>query len=442
MSSFPRRRESGSEFTGWVSNREALMTRVLCSATIILTLFFISSTTYAQQQAVSLDSALRQVDRNNPLLQQWGTRARAREAAAEGSTAWMPPMVGGGVFMMPYPGQDPMPDQRGSLMLSAEQDIPNPVKQRATRAYFNSRASLEEANRAVQYNQLRAEVKQSYYSWLVLEKKMAVLEENQRIMEFMLKLAKIRYPYSQGNLGSIYMAEARLHEVENMQLMTATQIRQQNIQLNTLMNLPRQQQYSIDTSLSLPEPIVLEQVDTAYLSSRRSDIGLANRTIASMRLDVERERLQRLPDFRIRFDHMTPLGGMMPQQFTLMGMVSIPIAPWSSRMYRSGTRAMNLDIQAMEQEREGMLIEAEGMARAMAVELNSMRQQVENYRLKIIPALHKNYDATMLAYEQNTSELPMVIDAWEALNMAQMEYLNKLQSLYEMAVEYERIIEE
>jgi outer membrane protein TolC len=419
-----------------------LLPTFVYSISFTLLLFFISTNTYAQQQAVSLDSVLRQVDRNNPLLQQWGTRAKAREATAEGSTAWMPPMVGGGVFMMPYPGQEAMPDQRGSIMLSAEQDIPNPVKQRATRAYFNSRASLEEANRAVQYNQLRAEVKQSYYTWLVLEKKLAVLEENQRIMEFMLKLAKIRYPYSQGNLGSIYMAEARLHEVENMQLMTATEIRQQNIQLNTLMNLPRQQQYSIDTNLSLPAPIVVELVDTGFLSSRRSDIGLANRTIASMRLDVEREKLQRLPDFRIRFDHMTPLSGMMPQQFTLMGMVSIPIAPWSSRMYRSGTRAMNLDIQSMEQEREGMLIEAEGMARAMALELNSMRQQVENYRLKIIPALRKNYDATMLAYEQNTTELPMVIDAWEALNMAQMEYLNKLQSLYEMAVEYERIIEE
>ncbi|MBW3545497.1 MAG: TolC family protein [Bacteroidetes bacterium] len=406
-----------------------------------LLLLLVSSLAAAQQQPLSLDSILQQVKERNPMLQQYSTRARAREAEAEGATAWMPPMVGGGVFMLPYPGQMAEAGDKGSVMVSAEQDIPNPARQRANRAYFNSRAALEEASRAMQYNQLRAEVKNAYYSWLVLEKQMAVLKENERIMQFLLKLARVRYPYSQGNLGSIYLAEARLHEVENMQLMTSSQIKQQNILLNTFMNLPRQQEFRIDTSTVLPAAILLEQVDTSYLRSRRSDIGLMNSTIASMQLDVARERLQRKPEFRIRFDHMSPLGGMMPSQFTLMGMVSIPIAPWSSRMYRAGTRAMNLEIQAMQEEREGMLNEAEGMARSMAIELNSMRQQTENYRLKIIPALRKNYDATLLSYEENTTELPLVIDAWEALNMAQMEYLNKLQSLYQMAVAYEREVE-
>lgn len=411
----------------------------------LLTLLFMGIGANAQQ-VVSLDSVLRQVDRNNPMLLQYNTLAKARKAEAEGSTAWMPPMVGAGVFMLPYPGQGMGSNEgptggEGSLMLSVEQAIPNPVKQRAKRAYFDSRASIEEANRAVQYNQLRAEVKQAYYSWQVLEKKIAVLQENERIMDFLLKLAKVRYPYSQGKLGSIYMAEARLHEVENMQLMTRSEIAQQRVKLNILMNLPKHQEYNIDTTTTLPEPMLLNLIDTSFLTSRRSDVGLINRNIQSMRLNVAQEGLERKPDFGIRFDHMTPFSGMMPHQFTLMGMVSIPIAPWSSRMYRSNIRAMNLEIQAMEQEREAMLNEAEGMARTMAIEFNSMRQQVGNYRTKIIPALKKNYDATLLSYEQNTTELPMVIDAWEALVMAQMEHLNKLQSLYVMAVAYEREIE-
>lgn len=411
---------------------------------LLASLFFLAGVAQAQQptQTLSLDSILQQVERNNPMLQQYSTRASAREAAAEGATAWMAPMVGAGVFMMPYPGQETMPDQRGSLMLSAEQAIPNPVKQRAKQAYFNSRAAIEEASRAVQYNQLRAEVKLAYYNWLVLERQMAVLQESERIMEFLLKLAKVRYPYSQGSLGSIYMAEARQHEVENMQLMTQSEIAQQRVKLNILMNLPKEQLYLIDTTTAIPEPIEITRLDTSFLASRRTDVGLIDRSIASMQLDVARERLERKPDFRLRFDHMTPLSGTMPQQFTLMGMVSIPIAPWSSRMYRANTKAMELEIRAMEEERQGVLNEAEGMARTMAIELNSMRQQVENYRSKIIPALRKNYDTTLLSYEQNTAELARVIDAWEALNMAQIEYLSKLQSLYQMAVAYEREIEQ
>lgn len=395
----------------------------------------------AQQHTINLDSVLQRVSDNNPMLQQYNYRTKAMNAYAEGAKSWMAPMVGGGVFMAPYPGAKVMDERdKGSFMISAEQDIPNPVKLRAKEKYMQSRAGVEQAAKDVTYNQLRAQAKTAYYNWVVLEKQLAVLKDNERIMEYMLKLARIRYPYSQGKLGGVYKAEARLHEVKNMQVMTATQIEQQNVQLNILMNLPKEQKYKIDTAVAVPVPDQLT-VDTTYLSSARSDIRQVDRTIQSMQLNVEMEKKERLPDFGIRFDHMYPRDNMMPQQFTAMGMVSIPIAPWSSKMYKANTKAMNLEIQAMQREREAMLNEAEGMARTMALELNTMRVQVENYNNRILPALKKNYDVTLLAYEQNSEELPLVIDAWEALNMAQMEYLKLLQSLYQMTVSYEKEIE-
>ncbi|PRY09675.1 outer membrane protein TolC [Pontibacter ummariensis] len=412
------------------------------AAGLLLMLFNVTaSQAQAPQQPVALDSVLQTIRSNNPMLQQYDLLAKAQEAYAEGATGWMAPMVGAGVFMLPYPGQNVERDEKeGSYMLSAEQAIPNPAKQRAKQAYYDSRAAIELAKAEATFNELRAEAKTAYYNWVVLEKKLDVLQDSERIMEYMLKLARIRYPYSQGKLGSIYKAEARLHEVENMQLMTRNEIIQKNVALNTLMNLPKEQTFRIDTLISIPEAVVLA-ADTAYLTETRSDILQLDRTIESMRLGVEQERLERKPDFRLRFDHMTPRNNMMPDQFTAMGMVTIPIAPWSSKMYKANVKAMNLEIEAMQRERENILNEAQGMVRNMALELNAKREQVENYRTKIIPALKKNYDVTMLAYEQNSAELPEVIDAWEALNMASMEYLDNLQELYLLAVAYEKELE-
>lgn len=400
-----------------------------------------ASASAQQQQTVTIDSVLQRISKNNPMLQVYDARSKAMDAYAEGANSWMAPMVGAGVFMAPYPGQEIMePGDKGMLMLSAEQDVPNPAKLRAKEKYLKSRAAIENAGRAVTFNELRAQAKTAYYNWVVLEKKMSVLKENERIMEYMLKLARIRYPYSQGKLGGIYEAEARIGEVENMQLMTASQIAQQNVQLNMLMNLPKELRFNVDTLVAIPGPVMLA-ADTTFLSEARSDVRQLDRTIASMQLNVEMERMERKPDFRIRFEHMYPRDNMMPQQFTAMGMVSIPIAPWSSKMYKANTKAMNLEIEGMRREREAILNEAQGMVRNMALELNTMHEQTENYQKKIIPALKKNYDVTMLAYEQNTAQLPEVIDAWEALNMAQMEYLNRLQELYLMAVNYEKEIE-
>jgi outer membrane protein TolC len=132
---------------------------------------------------------------------------------------------------------------------------------------------------------------------------------------------------------------------------------------------------------------------------------------------------------------------MMPQQFTAMGMISIPIAPWSSRMYKANSKAMQLEIAGMQKGRESILNEARGMVTSMALEWQTKRKQVQNYETKIIPALRRNYETTLLGYEQNTSQLPLVTDAWEALNMAQLEYLNNLEQLYLIGVKYEKELE-
>lgn len=137
---------------------------------------------------------------------------------------------------------------------------------------------------------------------------------------------------------------------------------------------------------------------------------------------------------------MQPIGNM-PTQFSAMAMVSIPIAPWSSKMYKAEVRGMQYEIEAMKKGREAILTETRGMLAGMANQIIRMEQQLGNYETKIIPALRKNYQTLMLAYEENREQLPIVIDGWEALNMAQMEYLEKMEAYYTMIVSYEKELE-
>ena len=394
----------------------------------------------AQYRVLSLDSVLHFIHHNNLMLQEHDLQTEAIKTYAEGAKSWMPPMVGAGVFMYPFPGQMIMEDRdKGMIMTAAQQEIPNPAKLKAKQKYMQSQAAIEEEGHEVMANQFRAQAKTAYYQWVVLEKKKSVLRESQRIMEFMLKLSKVRYPYNQSSLGSIYKAEGRLHEVENMLLMNESEIGMKNIQLNILMNLPKETRFQIDPVVKVPDIVPL--TDTSYFSTARSDVRQMDRKIESMRLNLRLENIQRRPDFSIRFENMMPRDRMMPQVFTAMGMMSIPIAPWSSRMFKANSKAMNLEIKAMQIGRENLLKEAQGMAANMSLELKAKRTQVQNYETKIIPALRRNYETTLLSYEQNTGQLPLVIDAWEALNMAQMEYLNNLEQLYLIGVNYEKELE-
>lgn len=393
------------------------------------------------QQQVRLDSILNTIRTNNPMLQEYRYRAAALNEIAKGAKSWMAPMVGLGTFMTPYPGQMLMDDRdKGSIMISAEQSIPNPAKLRANELLLSSKASIEEAAGSFTFNDLRAQAKTAFYDWFVLEKKLVILRENEEIIRLMFNIAKARYPYNQSPLGNSFKAEGRLYEVQNMIYMTENEIIQKNITLNVLMNLPKDTRFIIDTVFREFTPVEL-QVDTATLAADRSDIRQINNTIQSMRYAVKLESYQKKPDFKIRYNHMAPLGQSMPSAYTVEGMVSIPIAPWSSRMYRANIRGMNLQIEAMKRGREGILNEAQGMAASMAWEIQTTRKQLDNYEQKIIPALERNYETVMLAYEENREELPFVIDAYEAQIMAQTQYLDTMRRYYQMIVSYEKQLE-
>ncbi len=420
----------------------SVITRRILRLRLLFSFFFLHLLTpLTHAQVISLDSVLLFIDRQNPMLQEYDIRVKALDTYTEGAKSWMAPMVGAGTFMTPYPGQTLMEERdEGSIMFSLEQNIPNPAKLNANREFLASRAAVEVQGRSYQFNTLRAEAKEFYYSWLVAEKKLRVLHENERIIDLMLKLARLRYPYNQGSLGNIYKVEGRLSEVQNMILMTQGDIDEIQFLLKSLMNLPTEASIMVDTATRVHYEANLVMSDTAALSFRRSDVKRIDKTIQVMQLNQQLQRFQAKPDFKIRFDHMQPLGDM-PAQFTAMAMVSIPIAPWSSKMYKSEVKGMQYDIEAMKKGREALLIETHGMLTGMAAKLSRMQQQLENYRSKIIPALTRNYQTLMLSYEENREQLPIVIDGWEALNMSQMEYLNKLEEYYMMIVRYEKELE-
>lgn len=408
---------------------------------ILVFVSLLSAPAAFSQNILSLDSIIARIDQQNANLRAYTSRAQSQVAKSQGSTAQMAPMIGAGTWMTPYPGTKVMDEtDKGAWMLSAEQDITNPAKLRRKQAYENSLAAVELEGRNVALNDVRTQAKKLYYGWLVASKKMSVLKENERILTTLNKLAKIRYPYNKATLSSVYSAEGRLAEVQNMQLMTEADMRKKMYQLNTLMNRPASSAFAIDTAYQL-KFIPVAVADTAYLSSAKSVVRQMDKNISSMNLNIDAMKAEAKPDFRLRLDNMFNRAPMMPTQFTAMAMVSIPIAPWSSKMYKSGVKSMQYSIEAMRNERQAMLIETENMVASMLTDITTMQRRLKNFEQKILPALQKSFDANRIAYEENTLALPQVMTSWETYNMNRMNYLDELQAYYLMTADYEKEIE-
>ncbi|MDI6438866.1 hypothetical protein FCL43_023475, partial [Enterobacter hormaechei] len=141
------------------------------------------------------------------------------------------------------------------------------------------------------------------------------------------------------------------------------------------------------------------------------------------------------PDFGIQFSHGQMFG--MPKQFSIMGMMTIPIVPWSSKMYKSEVKSMGFEIQAMQKEKSTMQLMASQMIREKITMLIYETRQLINYDKNVLPSYQKNLESNLLAYRQNTGNFFVLLDAWNMVLMKQLERIDKLGQVFTVQSEYE-----
>ena len=193
------------------------------------------------------------IEKNHPTLKMLDAEARSMNEAAEGAYSWMPPELGAGFFQTPYsPGKwksmDGQPGM-GMFMISGQQMFPNRKKQDAEFGFMKAQSLVEIQKKEVVVNELLYTARKNYYDWIVLEKKIKILEENDKLLRFMLESAEIRYKNGLGKISAYYKAKAAIAEVENMKLMLENELIRKRIAINTVMNRDADELFKLDTNI-------------------------------------------------------------------------------------------------------------------------------------------------------------------------------------------------
>ncbi len=414
------------------------MKKIIFILTLLLPAIFVSA-----QRLMRLQEIIDSITVMHPYVKMYDAEIKSMDAAAAGARSWMPPELGVGQFMTPYNvrlwKRDGDMKGMGSVMVSGQQMFPNKKKQDADEAYMKAMSSVEKEKKQATLNELISEAKLYYYEWIILKKKLLIIDQNEKLLDFMIKNAEIRYKNGLEKISAYYKAKAALGTLKNMQLMFVNEINGKRIRINTLMNRNSTTLFDIDTSFQLNDysSIVF---DSSFFFSNRSDLKSIDRNISLTRLKVETERQSLKPQFGIRYENMFGFGGQ-PMLYTIMGMVKIPLAKWSSKMNKANMESLQWKTSGLQYQKEMLVNEYSGMAYSMQNEIELKLKQLKLYEENIIPALRNNYKTMQLGYEQNTEELFMLYDAWESLNMTQLQYLEILNEALKMQVSLERIME-
>ena len=395
-------------------------------------------------QVLKLNAVLDSISAFHPVIKMYNNEIRSMDEAAKGAKSWMPPEFSSGFWMTPYNPTlwkkgDMGATGMGQYMIGGQQMLPNKKKQNADAAYMEAMSSVEKEKKNATLNELLNDAKQLYYEWIILKRKLSILEQNEKLLDFMIKNAEVRYKNGLEKISAYYKAKAALGKVKNMQLMYANDTREKRIRINALMGRNALTNFDVDTSYQLKNYSLLV-FDSTLFNTNRSDLKGIDKDITITLLKQETERQSLQPQFGVRYEHMFGFGGL-PMQFSLMGMLKLPLTKWSSKMNKANIESLKWKANALQSQKEMMVNEYSGMAYSMQNELALKQQQIKLYDENIIPALKNNYKTTQLGYEQNTEELFMLYDAWESLYMTQLEYAELLNQSLKLQVSIDRLIE-
>ncbi len=385
-------------------------------------------------QVLTIDSVLSRIESNNPMLKMYDEQINAANNYSEMAKSWMPPTFSTGPWQAPYKNFSD-----GMWMITGEQMIPNPSKQKANYQFMQSMASIEQQGKAAKKNEMFAMAKTNYYEWIVLQKKYYVLMQTDSLLNYIVQVAQNRFTFNKEKLNNIYKSQADLFELRNMEAMLVGDMKMKNIELNTLMNIDKSYEFDVDTSFKSYD-YELQLIDTFLITTSRSDIKQFDANIGLLKFQQQYEKSKRLPDFGISLSHMQSLS-MMPNQYSAMGMMTIPIAPWATKEYKSNIKGLNNTLNAIGYQKQSLVNETAGKIASLQTQMKYSKQQLTNYTNLIIPTYFKSYETSMLAYEQNTEDLFVVLDALKMHRMAKMNELDQLNVLFKLQVEYEKELE-
>ena len=387
---------------------------------------------------LSVQNVFSEIDGAYPQLKYYESKISSIRSLVEGAKAWMPPTVALALDRFPYQFsmiKEKTPDNQAGIMLSVQQMIPNPTKLNAKRDYLASLENVQHNDVEWQKNILHFTARLYYYRRYTAEQKLKLVKEYRELLNLLIKTAKDKYAYNQSDLGTIFKAEASLSELANMETMLLSQIAESNIGLNTLMSREVNTTFFIDTLLTPKDysSDYLLALDSSQVL--RNDILSIQSQIQSMKLNQRWMATGSKPDFGIQLTHGQMFG--MDNQFSIMGMITIPIVPWSSKMYKSEVKSMSFEIEAMQKEKSTMQLMARQMIREKITMLIYEKKQLDNYDKNVLPSYRRNLESNLLAYRQNTGNFFVLLDAWNMLLMKELERIDKLGQVFTMQSEYE-----
>jgi outer membrane protein, heavy metal efflux system len=356
---------------------------------------------------------------NSTALRTASARVRSAEASRRRASAWEAPTVAFEFFSTPVTSLNPLRDGLENDY-SIQQMIMFPGKiarmeDMADAGIRMRRENLETAKRA-----LIADVKTAYAMLDAARRRKAVNDDNIALLRQIAESSEAAYTVGRGTNADIQRIRSEIGLLLNQQDAITAEERSAEAMLNALIG----EHSGRPTGAVVPPTVgpMHRDVDSLVHTAveARPELNAMRHDIAMQEARTRLAQRQWLPDLMIRGMYKQMTMGM-PDHWSIMFGVSVPIAPWSSGEYAGAVEEAEADTYAARSQLEDMRRMTEYEVRDAWVSANALWERLTRYRNSVIPHSEQALQSAMNSYATGGGDFTSLLDSARMLAMFRMD---------------------
>jgi len=280
-------------------------------------------------------------------------------------------------------------------------------------------------------------LRSAYYELWFVQQSRALNQENSRLLQQFVSVAKTRFGVGEAALQDVLKANVELAKLENQG--TVLQQQEQSVKAMLIAILNRQLNDSLGIATLPDSAVFTRSLDTLQQRALQSRPMLLHDSlmVEESRAMLSLSRREYLPDLKLGVQYVTsPMGDF--RGWSILAGVSLPFAPWTLGKANSrvdeATATVSKSSAALNASRNMVL----SSIKDLYVKSQSAKRQLDSYRDVILPQARQSLKASITAYQNGRTDFLMLIDAYRTLVELSMESLMVRMQFEQAVAELER----
>ncbi|MBI3764964.1 MAG: TolC family protein [Ignavibacteriales bacterium] len=337
--------------------------------------------------------------------------------------------------------QEEMPDFKFNEAMYSRfelmQKIPFPAKLGMRRELARIQAEHAHHNHLEKINEVIEKLKVMYYELWLVQQNLVLEQENARLVTQFATTAGTRYATGQSSQQDVIKAQVELSMINNELISLRQRELSSKAMLMALLN--RQPKDTLGYAIIPEEPVFVARLDSlvSVAMNNRPMIIHDSLSIDEGKTVYSLAKLEYLPDFKFGLERVTsPSDGF--RGWSISAGITLPFAPWTLGKANARVEEATAQINKAKASYTATRRMVEGKIRDLFYKVEAGKQQLENFRLRIIPQARQSLHASLSAYQTGKSDFLMLIDAYRTLVQLTKEYFMTRMQFEQTIAQLER----